>query len=212
MNKRIAIVVLVLLTTVGLRAYVAKVPHIPERRSLAEFPTQLDQYHVIAQYSISDDVNGILKADDTLSRAYRSDGAPLDLFIAYYKVQKAGESMHSPKNCLPGAGWRPIVNDTVSAGKDAQGRDLEINRYVIEKGEDRSLVLYWYQANGRMIANEYWGKFYLVYDALRTGRRDGALVRIIVPLHRQDDQKKALEQGLAFARSVMPQLPQYLPN
>ncbi|MBI2683449.1 MAG: EpsI family protein [Acidobacteriales bacterium] len=135
-----------------------------------------------------------------------------DLFVAYYRVQKAGESMHSPKNCLPGSGWAPLVNDTVVLTKSPEGRDLPVNRYVIEKSGERALVLYWYQAGHRVIASEYWGKIYLVWDAMRTGRRDGGIVRIIVPLYKGQTEDDATKSGLAFARTAYGQLPSYLPE
>jgi|SRR4051812_45570002 EpsI family protein len=211
-NRAILIAVFLLLT-LGVRAYVGKQPVVPQRKQLAEFPKQLGAWTAGADEKLGQDVSDVLKADDYLSRTY-FDGRtrPINLFVAYYNVQKAGESMHSPKNCLPGSGWRPVVNDTVELGQDEKGKPIRINRYLIEKGNDRSLVLYWYQANGRIIASEYAGKVYLVWDALRTGRRDGALVRLVLPLTTHDDPKKLLDEGLTFARTAMPGLKSVIPN
>src|SRR6185312_3812618 len=104
-----------------------------------------------------------------------------------------GESMHSPKNCLPGAGWEPIQSDLVPL--PAAGPGVEVNRYVVEKEGDRDLVLYWYQAQGRIIAREYWGKLYLVWDAMRQGRRDGAIVRVLVPMGTHETVEAATQQA-----------------
>jgi EpsI family protein len=162
--------------------------------------------------TIKDDVQAVLKADDSLTRIYQNPrGEYAELFIAYYRVQRAGESMHSPKNCLPGSGWIPITNDIVKM-TDASGKVAGINRYVIEKDGYRSLVLYWFQSQGRVIASEYWGKFYLVADALRTGRRDGAIVRVVVPMDQGTDPKSATAQGLEFARAISGNLPRFLPE
>ncbi len=120
--------------------------------------------------------------------------------------------MHSPKNCLPGSGWAPVINDTAVLENDQQGRPINVNRYVIEKDGDRALTVYWYQASGRVIANEYLGKFYLVWDSLRTGRRDGGIVRIFAPLSRGENPEHALQTSLNFARAVEPQLSPFLPN
>jgi EpsI family protein len=127
--------------------------------------------------SMPDPLMGVLKPDDYLLRRYQDrQGRQADIFVAYYRVQRAGETIHSPKNCLPGWGWQPVQNDVVKMQQD--GQTVEVNRYVVEKNGQRALVLYWYQAHGRIIASEYAGKLYLVWDALRYGRRDGGLVRV----------------------------------
>jgi EpsI family protein len=212
MNKRILAVAAFLLLAVGVRAYVSVTPAPPVRKDLALLPRDLSGWRTVQDTKLSDEVQGVLKADDYVLRRYVNDkGEAVDLFIAYYKVQKAGESMHSPKNCLPGAGWTPVVNDTVAMDPaDAKGK--RINRYVIEKDTNRSIALYWYQASGRVIASEYSGKFYLVWDALRSGRRDGAIVRLIVPLPKGGNMEKQQEIALQFGRSLLPVLPEFLPN
>jgi EpsI family protein len=100
----------------------------------------------------------------------------------------------------------------VVIGQDEKGAPIRINRYLIEKGDERSLVLYWYQANGRVISSEYAGKFYLVYDALRTGRRDGSLVRLVLPLRSREDADRVLATGVDFARAALPELRHFIPN
>jgi EpsI family protein len=168
---------------------------------------------MVSTDSLDSDVEGVLKADDYLLRRYRdSNGQVVDFFIAYYRAQQAGESMHSPKNCLPGAGWVPIINDTAVLTKSVNGGNVKVNRYVIEKDGDRALAIYWYQENGRVIANEYAGKFYLIWDSLKTGRRDGAIVRVFVPVNRSKNPEQALNTALDFARTIQPQLPAFLPN
>ena len=162
--------------------------------------------------ALRDDVAGVLKADDYLDRGYRADGRTINLFIAYYATQRAGESMHSPKNCLPGSGWVSVVNDTVVLRNDGDGGPQKVNRYLIEKNGERALVIYWYQAGGRVIASEYAGKVFLVWDALRTGRRDAALVRLIVPLRKAEDPTKPLDALLSFAQASRSQLPKFLPD
>jgi EpsI family protein len=131
--------------------------------------------------TIDSEVQAVLKADDYVLRSYVTPaGKRADVFVAYYAVQKAGESMHSPKNCLPGSGWQPVLNDRVAvAGPDGP---VEVNRYVVEKNGQRSLILYWYHSGKRIYASEYWGKAYLIADSARTGQRDGAIARIVLPL------------------------------
>ena len=213
LTNRIVIVVAFLFVTISLRAWLNTAPPVPLRKSFAEYPASVGNWKLVATSQLSDDISGVLKADDYMLRKYQDpSGRSVDMFVAYYKTQAAGESMHSPKNCLPGSGWTPIVNDRVVLKNDANGKPVEINRYVIENGGERALVLYWYQANGRTIASEYWGKFYLVWDALHTRRRDGAIVRLLVPLARGEDSQRPLESALEFARVAGSSLPAYLPN
>ena len=214
LNKRLFLVAALLVLTIGTKAFLNTAPPVPLRKPLLEFPEHVGDWQMASSAQLTDEVAGVLKADDYMVRQYRepSTGKTVDMFVAYYKTQAAGESMHSPKNCLPGSGWTPVVNDEVFLKTNEKGKPVEINRYIIQNGAERALVLYWYQANGRIIANEYMGKFYLVWDALRTRRRDGAIVRLVVPLRPGEDPQKPLETGLQFARLATSSLPAFLPN
>ena len=213
-SRRLLLLTIFLVSVLGVKAYVSAAPRVPPRQPLANFPTQIGDYTMQGSSGkISDTVQGVLRADDYVLRQYlRPDQTVTDLFIAYYEVQKAGESMHSPKNCLPGSGWDPVLNDTVMLEKDPTGKPVYINRYLIEKEGSQALVLYWYQSNGRVIASEYWGKFYLVAEALRSGRRDGAIIRLVVPVQRGEDRELVTRRTLEFARAIRPELPKFLPN
>jgi EpsI family protein len=140
-----------------------------------------------------------LKCDAYLSRVYRKSGIDADLFIAYYAQQRSGESMHSPKHCLPGAGWE--IWDYASTNVAAGGRDFKINKYSISHDGDRRLVLYWYQSKTRIIASEYLGKILLARDALLRNSTAGSIVRIIVP-----DRPGVLEAARDFASGIIPQV------
>lgn len=134
-----------------------------------------------------------------LGRTYQNSGLAADLFIAFYAQQRAGESMHSPKHCLPGAGWE-IWNYDI-AEVTAGNRTFKINKYSISHEGDRRLVLYWYQSKERIVASEYLGKFLLAKDTLLHDSTAAAIVRIIVP-----DQPGAFEQGRLFASDLIPQV------
>ncbi len=211
--KRVLLLISVLLGTMGAKAYFSRSAPVPARQSFSAFPVTVGGYQMTGERTIKDDVQAVLKADDSLTRIYQnSRGEYAELFVAYYRVQRAGESMHSPKNCLPGSGWQPIVNDELRF-TNPDGTDPQpINRYIIEKNGSRALILYWYQTQGRVIANEYWGKLYLVADALRTGRRDGAIVRVSVPLDAHTTAEAATRRALEFAGAIRPELPRFLPN
>lgn len=214
MKRNMVLVAMVLVLSFGARMWVSAAPPVPPRESLDGFPKELAGWKMQAEEKIEDNIAGVLKADDYVLRSYTKPGAavPVDLFVAYYKTQKAGESMHSPKNCLPGWGWQILQMDRVALNPDDPENPAMVNRYLVEKDGERSLVFYWYQANGRMIASEYWGKVYLVWDALRTGRRDGAIVRFVVPLPKGGDDARANDAALELARASVPLLPKYLPE
>jgi EpsI family protein len=120
--------------------------------------------------------------------------------------------MHSPLNCLPGAGWNAIKRGHITIPLDNKST-IEVNRIVILKGLDKQVVLYWYQSHGRVIASEYWGKIYTVLDAVRKNRTDAALVRIICPVAGTDAESEAVAElhAVEFAKAVFPLLERFLP-
>jgi EpsI family protein len=140
-----------------------------------------------------------LQLTSYVSRQYQKQGTKLGLFIAFYAQQRAGESMHSPKHCLPGSGWEIWKHD--SAMVPLEGQQVEINQYSIQNSGQRMLVFYWYQSKRRIIASEYMGKILLARDALFDGRTAGSLVRIILP-----DLPSAPAEGTAFASVLIPQV------
>src|SRR5262249_30001842 len=149
----------------------------------------------------------VLGPGDFLLRIYRSRSVtePVDLFLAYFPSQRAGDTIHSPKNCLPGAGWSPLESSRISVS--LQGRaGFPANRYVIGRGADRQLVLYWYWAHDRAVASEYWAKFYLVADSIRLNRSDGSLVRLTTPIERDESDDAAQQRLLSFAEEAIPRL------
>ena len=184
----------------------------PVREPLSSFPRSLGTRTGV-DYPLSQDVLDILGNGDFLLRLYPDSGgaADVDLFIAYFASQRAGDSLHSPKNCLPGAGWFPVHNMTREITAPGLA-PFPANEYLIAKGEDRKLVLYWYQAHNRALANEYWAKFYLVADAMRYNRSDGSMIRITTPVAHGERIETARTRLLAFAGQVAPQLEPYIPR
>jgi len=150
-----------------------------------------------------DEVVNDLRTTSYLSRIYQKPGINADLFIGFYDQQRAGESMHSPKNCLPGTGWE--IWDYGTAQVPVNGSVFTVNQYSISRDTQRMLVLYWYQSKGRIIAGEYKAKLLLARDALLFNSTAGSIVRIVVP-----DQPGALDEARSFAAELIPQLQQSL--
>lgn len=182
------------------------------RTPLAELPRALGPWSGSVDVPLDREVRQVLGVDDYVHRTYvNAAGQPVNLYIGYYASQRQGDTIHSPQNCLPGAGWQPVEGAAVPL--NVADRDLTVNRYVIQKGVDRQVVLYWYQGRGRVIANEYANKFWLMLDAARLHRSDGALVRVVAPVPRSANGSLASADSAAaeFTRAVFPRLATHLP-
>lgn len=152
----------------------------------------------------------ILRPDDYLYRVLtnESDTLMATVFVAYFKTQRAGHAPHTPRNCLPGHGWVFTRSGTFEALVDGAGR-LEANRYVIQKGNEKAAVVYWYQTGERTVANEYRAKLFLIWDAMRHRRSDTALVRVIVPVVGSVEEAERGAESLA--REVYAALAHHFP-
>jgi EpsI family protein len=186
---------------------------LPMRQPLKTFPQQLGEWSG-TDVAISQDVLDVLGQGDFLLRVYQDDSGrspEVDLFLAYFPSQRAGDTIHSPKNCLPGAGWSPIEAGRISISSPGRA-PFPANRYIITKGVERQLVLYWYWAHDRAVASEYLAKFYLVADSIRMNRSDGSLVRVTTPLRPGESRDAALDRLLAFAGKLVPVLSSFVPR
>jgi EpsI family protein len=205
----------------------------PSRQALEFFPEHLGPW-TGTDVPIDKEVLDVLGPGDFLLRDYekdepvQSDSAQLnqsqsnpaqpnvaqpdiDLFIAYFRSQRTGDTIHSPQNCLPGAGWAPIDNSRITLSL-AGHAPFPANRYIIAKGDSREVVLYWYWAHDRGVASEYWAKYYLIADSIRMHRSDGALVRISSPMLPGESPAAAERRLLPFTSSVVPLLDAYIPR
>jgi EpsI family protein len=203
---------LIAVTAILLQAR-GRTEYIPQRQPLSSFPAELanwDSTEIVQDKQILE----ILGPGDFLERTYEDPDGKLpyiDLFLAYFPSQRAGETPHSPQHCLPGAGWNPDENVRVTLSMPGH-TPFPANRYVISKGDQRRLVLYWFWAHGRGVASEYWAKFYLVKDAIRMNRSDGSLVRLVTPMLPGETPDAAEQRILPFTSAVVPLLNDYIPR
>lgn len=174
---------------------------IPENLAvpLGRIDYHIDGWTKFAEQKLDAQTLKTLDATSYLSRTFKKDGLELDLFVAFYAQQRAGESMHSPKNCLPGSGWEIWRQE--SAWIPVNGLQVKVNKYSIENLGQRELMFYWYQSKTRIVASEYFGKILLARDALLTGQTAAAIVRITLP-----DVPGADLKGTAFAARVIPEV------
>jgi EpsI family protein len=171
----------------------------PLARPLEEISSGLDGWKAVEDKRLDARVLKSLTPTNYLSRTYSRGKSQLDLFIAYYSQQRAGESMHSPKHCLPGAGWEIWRHD--SAMVPVNGHAVEVNKYSIQNAGNRMLMFYWYQSINRIVASEYVGKVLLARDTLLTGRTGGSIVRITVP-----DKPAAEQEAVDFTIKLIPEV------
>lgn len=136
---------------------------------------------------------------------------PVGLFVAYFPTQRTGQSIHSPQNCLPGAGWTFESSGTTEL-TDSSGHKSQVGDYVIVNGDQRAEVLYWYQSHGRAIASDYRAKLFMLVDSIRYSRSDAALVRIVTPIQSTEQRQNAHDRAVGFAQRLIPMLPAYIPN
>lgn len=184
----------------------------PSRLEFKQFPTQLGD-STGTDIPIDQDTLEVLGHGDFLHRVYRDseNAAPIDLFIAYYRSQRAGETPHSPQHCLPGSGWTPVQNQRILLATPGH-EPFPANRYLIAKGASRQLVLYWFWAHDRGVASEWWAKYYLVNDSIQMNRSDGSLVRITAPMYEGETADAAQQRVLPFVDKVLPLLDTFIPR
>jgi EpsI family protein len=190
---------------------------VPARDSLSSLPTALAQWQGEPTERFDQQILTVLGVDDYLNRVYVNPAyGSIGFYIGYYKSQRENSKLHSPMVCLPGAGWEMQANQlrTIPVTTSSGSRSIVVNRLIIAKGLERQVVLYWYQSQGRVIANEYWGKLYSMLDAATRRRTDTAIVRVISPVLGSDAQAEARAERAAtkFTQAVFPLLGKYLPD
>ncbi|HZI48506.1 MAG TPA: EpsI family protein [Pyrinomonadaceae bacterium] len=181
-----------------------------ERKQLKDFPQTIGAWQKTGNDQILDDETlKVLRASDYLLRDFRkSDGQSANLYVGYYASQRTGATYHSPLNCLPGSGWT-LSEPGKAAIALPNGSSFVANKYVIQNGDYKSLMVYWYQGRGRNVASEYWGKVYTVFDSVRLRRSDGAMVRVTVPI--RDSEAAAEQTAIEFASTASGVLPEFVP-
>lgn len=183
-----------------------RVEVIPDRKVFPLFPMQFSDWS--GQHTSLDvPVIGKLGLSDYILADFKQADKPaVNFYVAYYASQRKGVSPHSPRVCIPGGGWQ--ITDIERTQVD----NLPVNRIVIKKGDMTQLVYYWFQERGKILANEYFMKWYLFNDALLLNRTDGALVRLTTMVFPNESFQVADQRLQDFAKVVLPILPQYIPE
>jgi len=185
----------------------------PPRTPYSQFPMHLPGDWVGQSDQLDRDVLATLAVDDYLLVNYVRDGEPvINLYSAYYASQSSGASSHSPRTCMPGGGWKiDQIADTVLTLAGGAG-SITVNRAIIQKGEQRQLVYYWFDQRGRVLTNEFAVKWYILRDALLRNRSDGALMRLVTPVAPTEDIARADRRLTGFLSTIAPRLREHVPD
>jgi EpsI family protein len=216
-SPRFWIVVILLASTIFVLQSRGDVDQVPYSEPLSAMPRSFGPW-TAQDIPLSDDTLEVLGKGDFLNRVYtfQQQGGgpavpPISLFIGYFASQRTGQTMHSPQNCLPGAGWT-FESKNYTEIQDIDGKGYKVGEYVISNGDVKQFVIYWYQAHGRSIPNEYMAKGYMVADAIRMNRTDGALVRVITQVLPSESLESAKARAVQFTQQMAPDLSRFIPN
>ncbi len=214
-NKRIVTMAVILGVSGVFSAGIGRpVEIVPERPAFSLFPLLVGDWRGQEQ-PVEQVFLNVLKTDDELMAVYQR-GGPNDsvgLWIAYYDSQRKGKSVHSPRACIPGGGWKIESFDQYAIENvQANGDPLMVNRSVVSMGEARQLVYYWFEQRGRKQTNEYMVKWFIFWDSLTKNRTDGALVRVTTFVPDAAQLSEAAARLEDFVRTINPQLNYFLPQ
>lgn len=202
---------LMLLTMLCL-VYISHSESIHPNKPFSSFPKQIGEW-VGKEERFDQEIYGLLGVDDSFLGNYNTrEGRQVNLYVGFYQSQREGQTIHSPKHCMPGAGWNIV--ETSSEELTIPGRNpamIRVAKLTLEKGTQRQLVLYWYQSRGRIIQSEYMEKIYLVMDSIAKRRTDGSFVRLIAPAI-NGDEGKTIKDLKEFAQLLIPILGEYIPS
>ena len=185
----------------------------PARQEFSRFPLEIDQWKGRADF-LDPAYMPLLKLDDyILADFVNAKGQSVNFYAPYYATQENGNSAHSPRACIPGDGWEIIeFAPRVLRNMAFKGVPLKVNRVVIQKGDHRQLVYYWFQQRGRAVIDEYVVKLYIFWDSLTRHRSDGAMVRLVAPVASGETIEAADERLESFAAKAVPELTAYVPD
>jgi EpsI family protein len=201
-----------MLSTAGLLRFVHSSENVLPNKPLSNFPTRIDEWSGNEQ-RFDQKIYEVLGVDDSYLATYSTpDGKEVQLYIGFYRSQKEGDIIHSPKNCMPGAGWK-IVKSSIEVldVPETVYKKFKVIKLTTKNGIHEQMVLYWYQSRGRVISSEYMQKIYLVADSVFRNRTDGSFVRLITQIH-HGEEKQASQILKSFASKIFPILIDFLPS
>lgn len=210
-TQKTIIIISILLITSVLTALATHTENIAPNKSFNEFPLNIGSWQGKAS-QLDEKIYNILGVEDYIMADFRnSPGKVINLYVGFYQSQKQGDLIHSPKNCLPGAGWNIIDSAVIPIDLDTPIlKKTKVIKLLLAKGGQQQVVLYWFQSRGRIIASEYMQKIWLVVDSITKNRTDGSFIRLISPVIKDEDTATNLLKE--FATQLYPILNEYIPS
>lgn len=210
--KRAILVSIIMIGTMVLLGFLSQAKDVPPLKPFSSFPKQIGGW-VGKEDHFDKEIYDLLGVDDSILCNYFSpEGNQVQLYVGYYKSQRQGSLIHSPKNCLPGSGWK-IIHTSIE--------DLSFPTYpnekpkaiklILQKNQEKRVVLYWFQSRGRYVASEYWDRIYLVIDSIIKQRTDEAFVRLVASVQ-GEDVGKTTQTLKKFSTLLIPKLMEYIPS
>jgi EpsI family protein len=211
MSRFFVIIFILLLAAIGNQGFSAVTIH-PERQPLAKFPETIGNWLTVDEQVIEGDAMAILDVDDYVMRTYANEaGDKIGLYVGYFETQQGDKEIHSPDYCVPAAGWQSVERKQLFLPLSGYSSvKIPVNLYLVTKGSQKQLFIWWYQARGRTYASDYLNRFYLLWDAITKHRTDGALVRVNTAVH--SDVHGLPSTVTSFINAFFPLLPTYVPN
>lgn len=201
----------VMLCGVFLTDFVGQGKEVAPHRPLSEFPRRIANWEG-REDRFDQQIYDVLGVDDSYLANYLTpEGRPVQLYIGYYQSQREGDIIHSPKNCMPGAGWKIVDNRLMEFVPRGAAEPAKVIQLTLENSGRKQAMLYWFQSRGRIISSEYWQKIYLVVDSVVRQRTDGSFVRLIAPIS-EEGEEKAFRDLSDFAAHLMPILGDFIPS
>src|SRR5579864_1624980 len=175
--------------------------------ALDSVPQEFGGWNLSGEQSLDQGVLDFLRPDGYILRDYANPAYSnsINLFVAFFKSLQNTAGPHSPHDCLPGAGW--LIRSSAVPTFQAPGwnEQLQVNQYTMEKAGERILVMYWYQNDRHVWAEEFKAKLTLLPDLIRYRRSDVSLVRLVTPLE-QGGLDNASATARDFINHVFPSL------
>lgn len=210
-SLRLAMSASLLLATVLLIQFRTVGEAVPPRKSFTDFPGAIGTWKGQDDLTLSLDVMSLLKVSDYVMRRYVDpEGHSTWLYIGYWQTRRKGADIHSPKNCLPGGGWDPVESSRLTIPVMGSASPIVVNRYLIQRDRRMQVVLYWFQAQGKVVAGEIEAKIDLMGGAMLRNRTDGALVRVSSLV--SGTPQETTDRMVQYVQDLFPVLHAYLPD
>ena len=214
---RIIIAAVLMLMPLGFLNYFSQGENIPLNKPFSTFPKQIGEW-TGKEERFDQKIYDKLGVDDSIDCNYcNHNGSRIELYIGFYRSQRKGDLIHSPKNCMPGAGWNFAKTEKISISVDAhqeqhiQQQNITVNNILLQNGPEKLVMFYWYQGRGRFITSEYAQKIYLVTDSMTRHRTDEAFVRLLAPVT-SGNEEETVRYLRDFTKLILPLLQEYIPS